>query len=29
MRALYLAGASALVLGMRVAFSQGVSASRD
>jgi hypothetical protein len=29
MRALYLAGASALVLGMRVAFSPGVSASRD
>ncbi|HKP15641.1 MAG TPA: hypothetical protein VJT85_06235 [Gemmatimonadaceae bacterium] len=29
MRALYLAGASALVLGMRVAFSPGASASRD
>jgi len=29
LRALYLAGASALVLGMRVAFSPGASASRD
>jgi hypothetical protein len=29
LRALYLAGASALVLGMRVAFSPGVSANRD
>jgi hypothetical protein len=29
LRALYFAGASALVLGMRVAFSPGVSASRD
>jgi len=29
LRALYLTGASALVLGMRVAFSPGVSASRD
>ena len=29
LRALYLAGASALVLGMRVAFSPGVNASRD
>jgi len=29
MRALYLAGASALVLGMRVAFSPDVSATRD